>query len=458
MSCCKQRLKELHSVYVKLLIEKQRSLFFKNIIEQQLKISISDGVDSLNEIEKALENVTNEMLNLNIQQPICQDKLDEDKHEDKHEDTIKKKKTFKALPNVINDPNENLDIPSDDEIETSLLKHITDCFGKVNLDTVSNYDMLEQIIEQLKTTKTAKDTLAILKTMLMHCNVFKVILTPIEYNTFLTNTVNRIKPIILSNQKFDGRKIIKSIGRLVCPFDQRLLCIGGFENTICDKTITVEEIEKFKTGFIHTLKYPKTFRVFDDELLIGNMLNYGLALVSVGEMFENCINNPYGFKNISYVQVSQSSDYAFYTLDKFDGIKRCWVIDCRLEKLSLKLKDAIQNCCINFFRILYKSVFGHNNFIENYKTKLGVLEFDCAQLLNNIFFVIDFIDMNSRFREIVKTHCTLKPTQADKFDNYKDDEIQARNFKQYKTQILDPIKLLFDDIDDKRAVSIYEAK
>ena len=48
---------------------------------------------------------------------------------------------------------------------------------------------------------------------------------------------------------------------------------------------------------------------------------------------------------------------------------------------------------------------------------------------------------------------------VDKFDSYADDEVQARTFKQYKLQsseITNTFKLLFDNIDDVKAIELYE--
>ena len=351
------------------------------------------------------------------------------------------------------------------------MQQIFDAYGDIDFDLTVNNDVLEQCYGQLGSAKTAKDITRVLEEMMSRRNSFRLLLSPSEYFDFLVTNTTRIKTI-LAKDLTGPKGITKIFSRVFSPLDQRLVCIAGTLKMACEQNISAEEIEKFKLGFRYSLKYSKIYRPFDDKSLVKNLTNYGVALMSIKEMFERCVDNPHGFKNLIYAPISVNrgatgeeqpmigSDHAFYHLEKSDGLKRYWIMDCRLEKLSLKIKDVVGSYCIDLFKKLYKLALGHNNYIADYKSKSNLLEFDCEQLLQNIVFTINFAHFNSVLRDIVKRCCKLAISQTvDKFDSYADDEVQARIFKQYKLQsseITNTFKLLFDNIDDVKAIELYE--
>ena len=91
--------------------------------------------------------------------------------------------------------------------------------------------------------------------------------------------------------------------------------------------------------------------------------------------------------------------------------------------------------------------------------KFQVLEYDCMQLLKNIYLCQDFVKLNDVLRRCVKEYCTKQPTVSDRFDLYTDDKEKLAQMKEFKLSNEDIIsigKTLFDDIDDTSCLDFYK--
>ena len=269
--------------------------------------------------------------------------------------------------------------------------------------------------------------------------------------------IERLKTIF-SSKGFSDKKISAMLPNFLTSLEYRLSQIDSFEK----KTIEPEDIEKFKFSIKAGANYSKTYQVFNRDHFLEYFLNYSICLIPLETLFEVFISNPYGFKNLIYVSVNKDEDpYSFYVLSRIDQSKRYWKMDCRLDLLTTELSESVKIYGISLFRSIYKKCVNTNNYVQwgTCMGKFQVLEYDCMQLLKNIYLCQDFVKLNDVLRRCVKEYCTKQPTVSDRFDLYTDDKEKLAQMKEFKLSNEDIIsigKTLFDDIDDTSCLDFYK--
>ena len=188
--------------------------------------------------------------------------------------------------------------------------------------------------------------------------------------------------------------------------------------------------------------------------------NYGLAIFSIKKLIEIFINNKYGIYNIIYVPIKKSSEndpYSFYILEDIKSKKRYWKMDCRLEELTINFTNTIINYLKNIFKKLYHDVFNDNIYRKDYKSYNTITQYDCEQLLKNIYMISNQKKFSLLLRNIIRENCTYYPTENDRFNIYTDDLVQKKRFAEDKGSIDSVIfiKNLFDDISNEDSVDLY---
>ena len=109
---------------------------------------------------------------------------------------------------------------------------------------------------------------------------------------------------------------------------------------------------------------------------------------------------------------------------------------------------------INVFRNIYQNIFHDNEFRDDFISKTSCSN-ELNQLLNNIFFVSSF-KFYSTIRTIIKEKSTFYPSENDKCNIYSDDPIiRKKNNKLNDTDIIDTVKMIFDNINGEQAVDFY---
>ena len=279
----------------------------------------------------------------------------------------------------------------------------------------------------------------------------------IEYTNMINEHILLFKTIFIE-KALPERKIIGLLTKFLTPIEFHLTQSEGFEK----QHIDIDDIEKLKVWIKLSVNYPKTFRCFEHSHFHTFFINYNLAFFDIKYIFEVYLSNPYGFKNIIYVHQDSGEDalgFSYYVLDRVDGQKRFWKMICRLETIADELNSGIRNYVIPMFRKIYKICIGHNNYVDDYRTRSNVLEFDCEQLLQNLFLSLEEIRFNQLFRQVVKTTSSYIATNNDKFDFIQDDKEQVINFKNYKTtdeEICSVVQQLFDsDMEHSKAMDFY---
>ena len=451
---CKECNKELHKTYLLLIAEQQKNELYRQLLEQKFVLSISSDQSRVDDL---INSINTRFFGSQHSQSKSSQPLQSQQTVQSQQTT--KRKHFKSAPKTLDIIEETSDVYGCDikAVDEKILQENISVFGSYDIDI--NNDLFNDNIKQLSIAKNTKDCTNILSTIRNQRQIFQLTMTPSEYSTFLVGHVDIIKKCINENQnidkKLEPKKMSTLLSKILTSLEQRILFHQGFQN----QNLSTDELKKFERCLKLSAKHPKTYRTFSAEHMCEFFTNYSLAICNIEYMFEHYIVNPYGFKNIIFIQLE--NDFAFYTLDKYDDTTktRYWILDSRLEMMTLSLREVIRDYCIMLFRKIYKQCFGTNDFIETYNTKYNVLEFDCEQLLQNALKTIDFKILNKTFTELVKKHCIYSPSQNDKFDSTTDSEDQVRMFKRYSVSNDDVkavVSSIFDNIKDSQIFNIYK--
>lgn len=438
--CCKECPKELHKLYLFLMSERQRAELYKQMIEQKYNLTLLSDP----KIDEYITCLNSRFFGFKPQISVplpSQIPVDPEP-----------KKRFKSVPKTIElGAEREINIS---EIECRIRDENIEIFGEV--DVVLCKDKLSNEMKLIKHAKTSAECSSIFSRIKQIRQLRQLDLSPNEYTTFLIEHIAQLKALLNENVEINKKLDAKKISRILTPLEQRLIQHTDFQNQV----LSIEEIMRFKQCIKLSARHSKTYKCFDQVHFYDYFSTYGMALTNISDIFAHIVQNPYGFNTIVYIPLSTENDHTFYTLNKYDGAIRYWTLDSRLEMLTYKLTDIVREFCISNFRKLYKLCLNTNDYIESYKTKYNVLEYDCEQLLQNILFTINFKTFNNALREIVKNSSCLTPTANDKITSYADDESQARTFKRYVLEtadIVSTIRLVFDNISETDCLRMYDA-
>jgi len=197
--------------------------------------------------------------------------------------------------------------------------------------------------------------------------------------------------------------------------------------------------------------------------LINLFFNYGSVLIPLRSAIDCYLFNIYGFNNVVYVPLKQSTEqdpYSFYILEGVSETKRYWKMDCRLFELSEFISNNLKLFLISIFRKIYQDIFSDNEYREDFCKKTEITSKDFEQLLQNILLLSNLRNFCSLLKELVIEKATYRPTENDRFNIYGDDTIMKKKFNKNKenNDYAEVIKSLFDNMTSEQAVDLYRSK
>ena len=436
---------EVKRLRLLLSMERLKTKIYRQFIEQKIDVKIDDSTeDIINEgVIKKFSPSARKISPTSKKITIA---------DLSHHTTTKPEKArkFRPFPKSVEET-EIQHSDSSQNVEIHLNELVKEKFGI--FDISAKKIEIKKCFEALKESRTYTSILIEIKN---HRVIFMTVMNMAEYINLLSEHILLVKKIFIE-RSFPEKKISSFLTKFLTPLEFHLTQSEGFEK----QHIDVDDMEKLKVWVKLCVNYPKTFRCFEYSHFYTFFINYSLAFFNIRYLFEAYLSNPYGFKNIIYVHQEHSEDpygFSYYILDRIDGQKRFWKMVCRLETIGDQLIAGIRNYVIPLFRKIYKTCIGNNHYLENYKTRSEILEFDCEQLLQNLFICLEEIKFNQIFREVVKTTSTYIATTNDKFDFIQDDKEQFINFKNHKTCEDDTrsiVQELFDDMDSSKAMEFY---
>lgn len=255
---------------------------------------------------------------------------------------------------------------------------------------------------------------------------------------------------LLTEKEYKGNRLTTILNKCLSALELRLL------NNKCalQSRLELDEVENFRLTIKRSLKFNE-LEVFDYSKIVKKLLNYSLAIFDIQDLFRYSLTN----FNLVYIPIEKSSDddpYSFYYLESLGKDGRKWKMDCRLEELSQSILNNLKPFMISIFRRIYISIYHDNIYRTNLnENDIPMYKQDCSQLLKNIFQIHSIKQLSNNLRQLVKEEATYKPTLKDKFNLVKDDTLQKKRL-QKNSDIVDTIKLLFDNITSEEALDFYK--
>ena len=447
-----------------LVVERLKTKILRQIIFQKLAINIDDTIDDLlaKEDPKKSVPIDDPKKIVPVDDPKKIVPVNDPKKEDPNKEietngikreSVRKtvgKRHFKMYPKSSEEVLvESLDETYNDEIQ----KLKIDNFGVFSHSEIKAD--IDKLFEELVTSRTYTNIISVVKNK----RTFHLAAMDMkEYTAQLKFDVERIKHIF-TQKEFDPKKISTIISKVLTPLDYRLLFYEGFEKL----HIEPDHIDKLRVTLYNCAPKRSELKCFDDAHFILYFMSYNCIFFDIRTMLETYINSKIQsrFKNIIYID-SPSEDplgFAYYLLTRIEGsgnnYVKYWTLDRRLETLTRDMSQNLKQYMVQMFRKIYKSCYGHNKFVEDFRVKCPALEIDGVLLLTNLFLVVDESCINKMLREIVRNNATHLATTADKFDKISDDRGQCADFKLTDSEKVVLVLSLFDDIEEKRALAFF---
>ena len=461
-----------------LKVEKIKNSIYKCIIENNIPIKL-DNILKENERELHIYEsnlsklgiyihknekeeifIKTDMLDIRTENRIirpsspCASEHDSVDNSEKNTKSYKSYKSYKTLKSscidLVLEPDKELIDNKIRDIDMSIY-NIKRSFG----DKDKSKLLFKKSFEEIKQNKTYTKNIEEIKKTRIN------LLGTLSFNEYLQLLKDQIKMLenILKDKGHNDKKITTTISKFLNSLDSRLLLYGNYYDIPMD----IEEVSKFRICLDLSIKsytYYTPF-IFNDSIKL--FFNYGSILSSVKMCIETYLLNRYGFNNIIYIPLKNSSKddpYSFYILQEVNKDKRYWKMDCRLVELSEGIISNLKPFLINIFRKIYQDIFNDNDYRENYHTKTEITGSDFEQLICNIFILNDTLNFYNMMRNIIVDKSTYIPTENDKVNIFGDDLLIKKKFSKTKENVdkTDIVKLLFDNITNEQAVDLYRSK
>lgn len=421
--------------------KKIRRIVKKNPLIEQPVTQVEQKTSEDEQPRRPVENVSSE---------IVPSEVVEEQEDNTENVKTKKKPVFKVMTNlaVREEPTEEeiANIVRDVDIERHTDTYVGDTVEKM---AQSQFDSMRK---GRVYTKALESLCSI-----QHDLLKKMTIT--AYTDMLRNHLKQMQ-CIFAAKDYSEKRIVSIVSKIMNGLDQRLLRYGNYYSS----TLEVDDINKYRECLERSIIHPTCYVPFDASTIIENLNNYGLALFTIKKALLRCLFNCYGFNNVIYMQTPKSTEtdpFSFYVLEKVEPGKRCWKMDCRLEDLTTKISDRMATVMVSMYRCIYFDVFGDNEYRKEYMSVNPVTEYDCEQLIQNLFFISDKRKLGSVLKEIVAKNATYVPTKLDKFNLFGDDTLQKRRMASPSDNSHDVkhmISCLFDGISVNDINDFYDKR
>lgn len=370
------------------------------------------------------------------------------KSDEKPKNIYKSYKVFKSnVTDVIKDPDNQIVLNRIKAIDIEQYR-MRQNFG--NLEQLNI--IFEQEIESLKSARQYEKSLTKMKIT----RKLLIGALPInEYKNLIQKHIDSLTEI-LKKRNHQDKRVVTIIVKCLNSLDLRLLFYGNYH----DFDLETDIYSALTTSIEINHKQNSYYFPFSQDDFINLFYNYGTVVIPIKFCIEKYLINKYGFNNIIYVKINQSSEedpYSFFVLENVIKEKRYWKMDNRLNDLVWFISNNIKTYLINTFRKIYHDIFLDNEYRLDYANKSPITSKDCDQLLRNLFIVCNYNVLSAMLKNIVKTHMTHKPTDNDKFNLYRDDVILRTKLKNKKdNDLAEVVKTLFENITTEEAVDFYK--
>ena len=233
-----------------------------------------------------------------------------------------------------------------------------------------------------------------------------------EYTQFILIHLKKIKSEF---DKRDNTKIPRFYSKVLSPFELRLIKY---------KKISVE-IDTEERDFLKNIIQKNPLYIY--------LNSYCIALFSIKEL-KRCFLLKLGkFNNKHYYRPNIK--------------KNVWIFDEKLTYFSLLFIEEFITYCTSLYRDLYKRVFGNNKFENNMDIHSPLIEYDCNQLLFNLFMVSNYELFQNFLLDLELSSINDTAIFKDSLKSKK--KIKLKSCKEN-------IGLLYDNIEDNKLEEFLE--
>jgi hypothetical protein len=243
---------------------------------------------------------------------------------------------------------------------------------------------------------------------------------------------------------------------LLSPFDSRIV----MSNRMVNYPMEFDELEKFTIG-IEQMQKEKIVTdepLFNKNKIISYFIDPRLGFYDIQDIASRFFDN--NDSVIVYLPKKSSEMFAFYTLNGIDGNKKLWRMDSRIEDFGTDLAESVNEYCINYFKTLYRGLFGNNIFNSEFLELSTIYKPELSQLLKNIYYSTNNFKFCKIIGDVISKNCVLIPTDNHKFNITTDDRTQKPRFnitdECVKGQFYDIFKNLFDSVDTTNMLTFVE--
>ena len=342
-----------------------------------------------------------------------------------------------------------------------------------NTSEIECIDKIKSLMEIIKTQKQYASELRQLRNTRLRLLKFKELS---EYTNFLSTHIDEMKDIFTT--RMDAKKVKGVIkGKLLLPIELRLIEMKGYETFSLD----TNEISLMKSYLRYRWGFSKHLNVFNKNHILNLYTTYNISLFNVADYIRIVLPNKYGINNLIYLDVPKSTTddpFSFYYLEQISEETRHeeidddqsmskrgeyknknWIMDCRLDDLVSDITQTVMEYSVNLYRKIYYAIY-HDNVYRKEHGDAQILEYEGAQLIQNIAIMSNYSAFNMKIRNIIKEKCTYVPTKFDKFNLYSDDPInrkrlRAKNNDDIKAHTIKNIGRLFDTIEPEQLEEMY---
>ena len=319
--------------------------------------------------------------------------------------------------------------------------------------------IFKQYFDDLPSLKFEAQQKTINEMKKIRMDLFKV--TPYDkYKTMLDDHITNLTSFYTSNKNYQEKRLNNYLLKSLNSIESRILFFPNYQTLSLER----DEIDTLESCLEFSGNFEKECVIFSNDYFLKKFHNFGCVVLSIKKLIKNYLFNAYGFNNYIYLLYKKSSDedpYTFYKLVKIEKGILHWEIDCRAEHLTNNFISDVLPYLTFLFRKIYRDVFHDNIYRKDYSKTNTVTEYECEQLLRNIFILSDQRQCCDIFRELIKENASKHAEDKDKFSMFGDDSIQREKFSNHKTNtdnILNTISTLFDNMNMEDAVDLLREK
>ena len=282
--------------------------------------------------------------------------------------------------------------------------------------------------------------------------------TEIDIDVYIQVCEDHVKKFtqILTDKNTSDKKIHTNVSKLLTSIDKRLIRYNGY----VDEHIDIEELRKFNNALTNQTRRCNT-KIFSERNVCQDLHNYGMVLFSVKNNIERVLTNSEPLKIIYVNNATKQSDnpFSFYCLASVDNRIKKWNMDCRLENLTSEIIGSLLPYTLDIFKKIYKDVFGDNEYRKEFIQKCQITEYDCQQLIQNIFILCNHKKLCDILKGIVVKNNTYIKGPNDVFNIVRDDITGTEQNNLKSTSVYTDItKNMFTSIKDEQInefISLY---